>query len=139
MDIQVYEDIKEALQQYNESLDKNYGNKVVGIAPTTPTYPLTVFDEIRNISKTPLQTANSNFDTTASLGYKLEVSAKTKGNVDRQKIARIIAQKLDKFLTKYVHLEQVSWNTNDLVNDGSIYVITITYRASLYENRRRII
>lgn len=136
MDIVVYDNILNGLKEYNNNLTQNYGNTIVGIAPTSPTYPLTVFDEIRNQANAAY---NTPYDKVSSIGYRVDIFAKTKGNVTKQTIARKIAKDIDNYLTNYVGLLQVSWNLNELENDSSIYHLTLTYSASLHENRRRII
>lgn len=136
MDIVVYDNILNGLKKYNNNLTQNYGNTIVGIAPTDPTYPLTVFDEIRNQANAAY---NTPYDKVSSIGYRVDIFAKTKGNVTKQTIARKIAKDIDNYLTNYVGLLQVSWNLNELENDSTIYQITLTYSASLHENRRRII
>lgn len=136
MDIKVYEDIINGLAEYNNNLSKNYGNVIVPYPTTNPTYPYTVFDEIRNVADRSFHGCH---DKVASLGYRLDVYAKTLGQVQKQKIARELAQKLDEFLTNTVGLLQVSWNVENIENEASIYHIIITYTANLHENRRRII
>lgn len=136
MDIVVYDDILNGLKEYNRNLAQNYGNNIVGIAPIKPTYPLTVFDEIRNQANAAY---NTPYDKVSSLGYRVDIFAKTKGNITKQSIARKLAKDIDNFLTNHVGLLQVSWNINELENDSSIYKITLTYSANLHENRRTII
>lgn len=136
MDIVVYDDILNGLKEYNRNLAQNYGNNIVGIAPINPTYPLTVFDEIRNQANAAY---NTPYDKVSSLGYRVDIFAKTKGNITKQSIARKLAKDIDNFLTNHVGLLQVSWNINELENDSSIYQITLTYSANLHENRRTII
>lgn len=135
MIITVYDEILEALKAYNETLEQNYGNMIVGISPSTPTYPLTVFDEIRN---DPYRRTNIKpLDRVDNLGYELEIYAKTKGSVNKQTIARKIAKELDDFLTG-IGLQQISMNPVPNVNDSSIYRINIRYSAKYYENRAKI-
>lgn len=136
MDILIYDKIADGLKEYNSKLTDNYGNVVVQIPPAKPTYPLTKFDEIRNVANTAY---NTPYDKVSSIGYRADIYAKTKGNVTKQTIARTIAKQVDDYLTQYVGLTQISWNVNELENDGSIYHITITYSANLHENRRKIL
>ncbi|MBR5272757.1 MAG: hypothetical protein IKU25_05115 [Clostridia bacterium] len=136
MDITVYENILDGMKEYNNALSQNYGNTVVATAPSNPTYPLTVFDEIRNVANVNY---NGDFDRLASMGYRADVYAKTKGNVTKQTIARKIAQEIDNYLSNYVGLNRVSYNVSELENDGSIYHIIITYEGTLHENRRKFI
>lgn len=135
MDIQVYDIIKEALKEYNKSLEENYGNTVVGVAPNRPTYPLTIFDEIRNVAD---RRYNTRYDKVSSIGYRVDIFAKTKGSVSKQTIARKLMKEIDDFLTNTVGLLQVSYNVSELENDSSIYHIILTYSANLHNNRRQI-
>lgn len=136
MDIIVYENILNSLKAYNNELPENYGNVVVAYPTIQTTFPYTVFDEIRNVVNPRFKSC---YDKVSSLGYRVDIYAKTKGNINKQTIARKLAQDIDKFLTNCVGLTQVSWNNNELVNDASIYHIILTYSANLHENRRNII
>lgn len=136
MDIVVYDNILAGLKNYNDALSQNYGNTVVAFPPATPTYPLTVFDEIRNVGN---RYYNTDFDRLSSMGYRADIYAKTKGNVTKQTIARKLAQDIDTFLTREIGLNRVSYNVSEIENDGSIYHIIITYEGTLHENRRKFI
>ena len=132
MDILTYEYLKEGLKAYNEQNGKPYGNTVVGKAPKNPTYPLTILNEIRNVS-TDL---NSDYDRVASVGYSVKIEAKNKGTkVENQTIAREVAQFINRYL-EYYNLKRISYNENTSVNDDSIYEIVMTYSGNLHENRR---
>lgn len=135
MDILTYEYLKEGLKAYNEQNGKPYGNTVVGKAPKNPTYPLTILNEIRNVS-TDL---NSDYDRVASVGYSVKIEAKNKGTkVENQTIAREVAQFINRYL-EYYNLKRISYNENTSVNDDSIYEIVMTYSGNLHENRRKFI
>ena len=135
MDILAYEYMLQGLKDYNATIEQNYGNVVVTTPPTNPTYPLTVFDEIRNVAN---PNYNSCYERVASVGYRADIYAKTKGSVSKQIIARRIAQEVDRYLTN-VGLTRVSFNVSELENDSSIYHIIITYSGNLHENRRKLI
>jgi hypothetical protein len=135
MDILAYEYLFDGLKDFNEKSGKPRGNAIVHYAPEKPTYPLTVFDEIRNIANPSYNTC---FDRVSSTGYVARIYAKTKGKVDKQTIAREVAQMVDKYLT-YCGLLRISYNANESVNDNSIYEIIITYSGNLHENRRKFI
>ena len=135
MDILTYEYLLNGLKEYNKQIEQNYGNVVVATPPTNPTYPLTVFDEIRNVANLNY---NSCYERLSSVGYRVDIYAKTKGSVSKQIIARRIAQEVDEYLTN-VGLTRVSFNVSELENDSSIYHIIITYSGNLHENRRRFI
>lgn len=135
MDILAYEYILGNLKEYNASLSQNYGNVVVATPPNNPTYPLTVFDEIRNVANPSYNTC---YDRVASVGYRADIYAKTKNKVTRQTIAREIAQEVDRYLTS-IGLTRVSFNISELENDSSIYHIIMTYSGNLQEKRRKFI
>lgn len=135
MDIFAYDYMLQGLKDYNATIEQNYGNVVVATPPANPTYPLTIFDEIRNVSNVNY---NSSYDRVASVGYRADIYAKTKGSVTKQTIARKIAQEVDKYLTN-VGLTRVSFNVSELENDSSIYHIIMTYSGNLHENRRKLI
>lgn len=135
MDIQVYEEIYESMKDYNLKVD-TFDNVIVQYPRTDTSYPHTVFEETRNV---PDERFNSCRDRISSLGYKVDIYAKDLGEYDKQTIARTIAKNINDFLTNYVGLKQVGFVPNNLVNDASQYRITMTYRCSFFENRRRIL
>ena len=135
MDILTYEYLKEGLKAYNEQNGKPYGNTVVGKATKNPTYPLTILNEIRNVS-TDL---NSDYDRVASVGYSVKIEAKNKGTkVENQTIAREVAQFINRYI-EYYNLKRISYNENPSVNDDSFYEVIMTYSGNLHENRRKFI
>lgn len=136
MDIQVYEDIVDALTYCNERLEKNYGNVVVRYPSTNPTYPYTVVREIRNV---PVGRYNRNYDKVSSVGYRIDIFAKTKGSVSKQEIARKLMKGLNDFMQDTLGLSLVSKNEGDLENDSSIYPVILTYSGNFEEFRRRLI
>lgn len=135
MDIKAYEYMFNGLTEYNNSVAQNYGNVIVKYPTTDTTYPHTIFTEIRN-------TANPNyngcFERVANVGYRVDIYAKTKGNVPKSSIAREIALIVDKYLTN-IGLTRVSFNAIELENKASIYHIIMTYSGNLYENKRKLI
>lgn len=135
MDILAYNYLYNGLVDMNEKSGKPRGNVVVHYPTANPTYPYTVFDEIRNVANPSYNTC---FDRVASTGYVARIYAKTKGKVDKQTIAREVAQMVDKYLT-YCGLLRISYNANESVNDNSIYEIIMTYSGNLHENRRKFI
>ena len=134
MDILAYNDLYDGLVAFNEKSGKPKGNVIVHYPSANPTYPHTVFDEIRNVGTN----FNSDHERVASVGYVVKVFAKTKGKIDKQTIAREIAQMVDNYL-RYFKLTRISYNANESVNDNSIYEIILTYSGNLQENRRRFI
>lgn len=135
MDILAYNDLYDGLVAFNEKSGKPRGNVIVHYPSATPTYPHTVFDEIRNVANSSFNTC---FERVSSTGYMVRIYAKTKGKVDKQTIAREIAQMVDTYCTT-VGLLRISYNANESVNDNSIYEIIMTYSGNLHENRRRFI
>lgn len=136
MDIRAYDDILDALKEFNKNNDPNYGNVVVKYPTTNTTYPHTVFTEIRNVAN---RYYNTRYDKISSIGYRVDIYAKTKGKVDKQDIARNLMKDIDDFLTYYVGLTQISYNVEQQENENSIYHIILTYSANFNENRRKII
>lgn len=136
MDILTYELLKDGMIEYNEKYGKPYGNVVVGKAPKNPTYPLTIFNEIRNVANGFYNTC---FDQVGSLGYSIKIEAKNKGTkVENQTIAREVAQFINRYIEAF-KLLRISYNENTSVNDDSIYEIIMTYSGNLHENRRKFI
>lgn len=135
MDILTYEYLTEGLKDYNQKYGKPYGNSVVGKAPKNPTYPLTIFNEIRNVATD----INSVADSVGSMGYSVKIEAKDKGTkVKNQTIAREVALFVNRYL-EFFNLKRISYNENTSVNDDSIYEIIMTYSGNLHENRRKFI
>lgn len=135
MDIQIYEDIFYGLKEYNSKLFKNYGNVIRNSTKTSTEYPYTTFQEIRNVANSRY---NTRYDKVSSIGYRVDIYAKTKGTIDREMIARKLMKDIDDYLTYSVGLTQVSYNIDPSENDDSIYHIITTYVANLHENRRKI-
>lgn len=134
MDILAYNYLYDGLVEYNSSLGSPRGNTVVSLPPKEPTYPLTVLQEIRNVGTN----RNSDFERVASVGYSVRIYAKSKGKVDKQTIAREIAQFVDNYMRRFL-LVRISYNANESINDDSIYEIIMTYSGNLHENRRKFI
>ena len=135
MDILAYEYLKQGLIEYNEKMGKPHGNAIVGYAPKSPTYPLTIFSEIRNTANASF---NTNFDRVASTGYSVRIIAKSKNRLDKQTIAREVAHFTDRYLSAF-NLTRISYNENPSVNDDAFYEVIMTYSGNLHENRRKFI
>lgn len=136
MDIKVYDDIINGLRKYNENLSENFGNVIVNYPSANPTYPYTVVSEIRNIADTRY---NTRYQKVSSLGYRVDIFAKSKGDISKADIARNLMKYIDDFLTNTVGLTQISYNYSGIENDASIFSIILTYTCNFDENRRRII
>lgn len=135
MDILAYEYILNGLKEHNAKCGKPRGNVVVPYPTTDTTFPHTVLEEIRNVAN-PMY--NTCYERVASVGYRADIYAKTKGNITKQQIARECAKIVDEYLTG-VGLTRISFNVMELENDGAIYHIVMTYSGNLHENRRKLI
>lgn len=135
MDIYAYDYMLQGLKDYNASVAKNYGNVVVKSRTTNTTYPHTVLSEIRNVANPSFNTCHAKV---ASVGYSVRIYAKTKGNKDKQTIAREIALICDNYLSG-IGLTRISYNANESINDNSICEIIMTYSGNLFENKRKFI
>jgi hypothetical protein len=135
MDIYAYDYMLQGLKDCNDDAEKNYGNVIVKYPTKDTTYPHTVFSEIRNVANPAFNTC---FERVASVGYSVRIYAKTKGNIDKQTIARVCAKISDDYLSA-IGLTRISYNANESINDNSIYEIIMTYSGNLYENRRKFI
>lgn len=137
MDTTFYDIVLRDMKVYNTGLSaSNYGNVVVPFPTANPTYPYTVFDEIRN---TAVQGFTTKLDKLATVAYRVDIYAKTKGNVTKQRVARTISEQIDNYLTNYVGLKQLSYNSIPQVNENSIYQLTLVYSGTLRENKRNLI
>lgn len=135
MQTELYDDIKKGLQEHFASLtlSKSYKPSVVGIEPSSPTYPLIIIDEADN---TPYQNMDNFRQTVASVSYKVDIYAETKGSITKQQIARTIMKHCDGFC-RCAGLKQVSMNTfpNEGTN-GKLYHIVLMYSARFFENKQ---
>ena len=134
MDILAYEYMLQGLKDYNATIEQNYGNVILEY-PTNSTYPNTVFDEIRNF---PNPKYKGRFDKLSSVGYSVNIYAKTKGSVNKRIIARRVFKIVDEYLSN-IGLDLVSYNKNENEEGGAIYHIIATYSGNLHENRRKLI
>ena len=139
MDIQLYNDILDGLKKWNTAQGAPFGNSVAPMQTTDTKYPLSVFAEINNTANRQFNTC---YDRLATLGYRLTVFAKDYRKdgvkVDKQSVARQVAQTMNEFLTDVVGLHQIGFSARPLLNDNSIFQIDLTYAADLHENRRTI-
>lgn len=135
MDILAYELLVKGLKDYNETMNKPFGNAVVSTPPSKPTYPLTIVGEIRNVSNARYNTC---YDRVASVGYSIRIYATNKGKFEKIKIAREIAKMVDTYLSS-IGLNRTSYNVVDSLNDDALSEIVMTYTGNLHENRRNFI
>lgn len=135
MQTELYDEIKKGLQEHFASLNlsKSYKPSVVGFEPSSPTYPLIVVDEVDN---TPYQNMANFRQTVASVSYKVDIYAETKGSITKQQIARTLMKHCDDYC-RCVGLKQVSMNAfpNDGTN-GKLYHIILMYSARFFENKQ---
>jgi hypothetical protein len=133
MDIYAYDYILEGLKAHNVKAKNNYGNAVVSRPTTDTKYPFTVLTEVTNTQNPRYNTPH---ERVANVSYRVDIFAKDKGTkVDKQTIAREISLIVDEYLTN-IGLFRSSMNVVNLLNDASIYRISLTYEGSLFENRR---
>ena len=138
MDITVYDKLLTALQEYNSTLEQNYGNVILNEAKTNSTFPYSVFEEITNDPYR--RTTVKHLDSVDSLGYELTIYAKDKGTrFGKKTIARELAKALDDFLSDYVGLRRLSMNLLPNINDDSTCRINLRYTAKYNEYRTKIL
>ena len=135
MDVLFYEKIKKELENHNEKYGKPYGNEIVPHAVSQTHYPHTVFQEIRNTTNTQF---NSCHDRVANVGYRIDIYAKNKNTLDREIIARQVAQIIDKFFA-IRKVARVSFNVMFEGHNQSICHIIMMYDSNLSEFRRSFI
>jgi hypothetical protein len=136
MDILAYEYMLQGLKDYNLTIEQNYGNVIVKYPTKSTTYPHTVFKEIRNVDN---PNYNSCYEKVASVGYRADIYAKTKGSkLDKETIAREVSYIVNKYLNN-IGLTRVSYNVFENEEGGTIYHIIMTYSGNLHENRRNLI
>ena len=136
MDILAYEYMLQGLKDYNATIKQNYGNVIVKYPTKNTTYPHIVFKEIRNVANAKYNTC---YERVASVGYRVDIYAKTKGSkFDKETIAREVSNIADTYLSN-IGLTRVSYNVFENEEDGTIYHIIMTYSGNLHENRRRFI
>ena len=135
MDILTYEYLLQGLKDHNAQAKENFGNEVLRLPPKTPKYPISILREIRN-SSTGFNTC---YQRVSSVGYSVDIFAKTKGKITHDVIARTIAKEIDEYMTG-VNLSRVSKNEDELIDEqGAYYHIILTYEGNLDENRLRFI
>lgn len=137
MQIYVYDEIKDGLDKYFQSLenvDKNYIPKaVVGVSPSSPKYPYVNIKEANNV---PYQNYTNFRQTVADLSYKIDIYAKdmTK-DYSKQDIARNIMKLCDNYMT-CIGLKQISFGEFEEGNNSTIYHIVLIYSGKFFENKK---
>jgi hypothetical protein len=135
MDIRTYDWIIRDLILYNDTIEENYGNVVCGVAPTEPTYPLTIIDEIKNVG---IKQYHTMFDKLSNISYRIDIYAQDVGTISKQIVARTLAKELDTYMSNFVGLTQLSYNVIPIENDNSLYHIVLIYIGNYHENRNNI-
>ena len=144
MDITVYKKLYEALEvalvEFNNQT--NFGVSLSPYSPEEPKYPLIVMDEARN---TPISKYTHNREEISSLGYRVDIFAKTalitkpdkkKEPFTKQQICREIMAFVDNFMRRRIGLEQISYNYFDSVGtQGELYQIVLVYQQKHNDKR----
>ena len=137
MNIVKYSELMQELIEYNDNnADINHGNVIVPYATQNPTYPYTVVDEIDN---KPYNRYERGRDALSATMYRVDIFAKTIGDVTKQTICREIADQIDVFMDKQMNLKQTSFNVMPLQNDSAIYQITMVYSGTIFNYRNKFI
>ena len=105
--------------------------------PANPTYPLVMFDEVRNVKSG--HSFGEIQDKVSSLGYQADIYGKAKGTANRRTVARTVAMVVDSYLSDFIGLHRMSFNVTPVEAGGELYRITIMYDKKLYENKNILI
>ena len=140
MDITVYDKLYEALdivlKKFNTESGYNVG--LVPIHPATPQYPLVVFEEIRNQPQTVYYSSREEI---SSLGYSVNIYAKSKGKETNQQICRKIMQVITDFFQKKIGLRLISNNPAppSVGTQSELYRIVLVFQGIYFENNEYLI
>lgn len=144
MDITVYDKLYEALKiALNEFNDASgFKANISPYSPDEPSYPLFILTEVRN---QPHSQYNGIRQRVSSLGYKVDIFAKTmlvtqpnkkKEVVNKQQICRQLMQFITDFMQVKIGLNLISNNNFDSVGtQGELYQITLVFQQNFYENK----
>ena len=135
MDIQVYNNLYEALKNYVAEKGNPYGVCVVNDVNTDTKYPFIFIEEP---SSNPYNGYERGYERVSLNTYRIEVFAKDKQKTSKQQIARELAKLADDFLIM-VGLNRTSSNANTPTLDGALYRYTSMYNGYWHENRIRFI
>lgn len=145
MEIELYDKIKEGLKNHIDGLNlqfpyrpkpKTKGGEVetvVEYEPSSPNYP---YIQIVEVGNPPYKNYRSPLETVSDKSYRVDIYAKTQGEIPKSKIARTLMKHCDDYLT-CIGLKQISMNpfTNDGTN-GELYHIVLMYSARYFENKQ---
>lgn len=144
MDITVYDKLYEALEIALNEFNTKSGFKaqISPYAPDEPKYPLIILSEARN---QPHSQYNGIRQRVSSLGYKVDIYAKTsiitlpnkkKTTLNKQQICRELMQFITDFMQVKIGLNLISNNNFDSVGtQGELYQITLVFQQNYYENK----
>lgn len=144
MDITVYDKLYEALetalQEFNTA--SGFSANISPYSPDEPKYPLIILTEVRN---QPQRFFYSRRESVSSLGYKIDIFAKTqivtkpdkkKEVVNKQQICRQLMQFITDFMQINIGLNLISNNSFDSVGtQGELYQITLVFQQDYLENK----
>ena len=138
MQIYVYDEIKDGLDKYFQSLedvDKNYIPKaVVGVPPSSPKYPYVNIKEVNNV---PYQNFTNYRQTIADLSYRIDIYAKDiNKDYPKQKVARNIMLLCNNYMTCIGLKQTSSPNEFEEGANSSITHIVLMYSARYFENKQ---
>lgn len=148
MEIELYDAIKEGLKNHIEELDLNFPYKpkpkktggsvemVVEYEPSSPNYP---YIQIVEVGNSPYQNYRSRLQMVSDKSYKVDIYAKTQGEIPKSLIARTLMKICDDYLTS-IGLKQISMNpfTKEGTN-GELYHIVLMYSARYFENKQNFL
>lgn len=139
MDITVYDKLYEALDLALMDFNSTSKHKVAlaHYAPNSPQYPLIILSELRN---QPLGQYYGSRERFSSLGYKVEIFAKTKAPYTKQDIGRQIMQFVVDFMQDKIGLRLISNNPPENAGtQGELYYKVLVFQRSYYENKETFI
>lgn len=139
MDITVYDKLYEAVEKAITDFNAKSGYKVAlaHYAPNSPQYPLVMLYENRN---QPLTRYYGSRERISSLGYTVEIYAKTVKGKTKQQVAREIMQFVVDFMQNEIKIGLISNNEFDSTDQKrEIYRIVLVFQRPFYENKETFI
>lgn len=139
MDITVYDKLYEAVERAITTFNATSAYKVAlaHYAPNEPKYPLVILTENRN---QPLTRYYGSRERISSLGYTVEIYAKTYKGKTKQQVAREIMQFVVDFMQNEIKIRLISNNEFDSTDQKrEIYRIVLVFQRPFYENKETFI
>lgn len=139
MDITVYDKLYEAVEKAITEFNKTTGYKVAfaHYAPNSPQYPLVMLYE--NINQ-PRGGYRGSRERISTLGYTVEIYAKTAKGKTKQTICREIMQFIVDFMQDEIGIGLISNNSFDNVGtQGELYRIVLVFQRPFFENKETFI